>query len=109
MQNQGHYRHISPEETQSALESGASVRLIDVRTPGEYESYHIEEAILMPLNELPGRCEAELDPNEDLIVICEHGVRSENAARYLASQGYRSVATMTGGMSCYPGAVITEE
>ncbi len=61
----------------------------------------------MPMGEFAERCRVELAPIREIVLVCEHGVRSESAAQYLASLGYEHVSTMTGGMSRYAGA--TEE
>ena len=74
----------------------------------EYDRRHIPQALLMPMGEFVGRCRAELAPAQKIIVICEHGVRSESAASHLASLGYEHVSTMTGGMSVYDGPVEGE-
>ena len=99
-------REISPEDVHAALERGDAVCLVDVRQPWEYESHHIAGALLLPLGDLPRRA-AELDPADTFICICEHGVRSRHAADFLAARGFSHVATMTGGMAQYPGAVET--
>ncbi len=103
---QSHSREISPEDVQAAIERGDAVRLVDVRQLWEYESHRIAGAILLPLGDLPRRA-AALDPAEAVICICEHGVRSRHAADFLAAQGFSNVATMTGGMAQYSGAVET--
>jgi rhodanese-related sulfurtransferase len=46
-----------------------------------------------------------LDPQRHTLCVCEHGVRSEAAAAFLAGQGFARVATMRGGMACWPGPV----
>ena len=73
--------------------------------PWEYERCHIPGALLLPMDEFAARFASELDPADEIICVCEHGVRSEAAARFLAAQGYANVATMTGGMADYAGAV----
>ncbi len=88
-------------------ERGDSVRLVDVRQPWEYDHAHIPGVLLIPLGELPQRFAAELNPSETIICICEHGVRSAQAAQFLAAQGFSDVATMTGGMAQYGGQAET--
>ena len=89
------------------VERGDAVRLVDVRQLWEYENAHIPGVLLLPLGELPQRFASELDPAEAVICICEHGVRSAQAARFLAAQGFTNAATMTGGMAQYAGPVET--
>lgn len=106
LQTQLQICEISPEDVQAAIERGDAMRLVDVRQPWEYESHRIAGALLLPLGDLPRRA-SELDPADTLICICEHGVRSRHAAGFLAARGFANVATMTGGMDQYPGAVET--
>lgn len=98
---------ITPTEVQAIAERGDNVRLVDVRQPWEYDHAHIPGVLLLPLGELPRRFASELDPNEPVICICEHGIRSAHAAQFLVAQGFSNVATMTGGMADYLGTVET--
>lgn len=95
---------ISGTEVQSKVEYGEQVILVDVRQSWEYENAHIPGVLLMPMNEIPERCEAELSRNAEIICLCEHGIRSKAAAHYLSGLGYTNVATMTGGMASYHGS-----
>jgi rhodanese-related sulfurtransferase len=106
MHNVAPYKHISAEQVQQKLEGGEALTLVDVRTPGEYAAYHIAGSLLMPMNQFAERCRVELTPSDNIVLICEHGVRSEFAAQYLASLSYPKISTMDGGMSEYSGAVI---
>ena len=81
---------------------------MDVRTPGEYARRHIPGVRLIPIDEFAGRV-GELSPDDDIICLCEHGVRSEMAAQYLAALGFPRVATMTGGMAEYQGSTEGEK
>ena len=84
------YENLDPNEAQRALQSDASVRLLDVRTQPEHDSHRLPGATLIPVQELMGRV-AELDPSQRWFVYCEHGVRSASA--YAA----RSVVTLVPG------------
>ncbi len=98
---------ITPAEVQAIVERGDAVRLVDVRQLWEYDLAHIPGILLIPLGELPRRFASELDPAEAVICICEHGVRSAQAAQFLAAQGFSKAVTMTGGMAQYGGPVET--
>ncbi|BDI31934.1 hypothetical protein CCAX7_39850 [Capsulimonas corticalis] len=103
------YSHLSAAELQARLEKGDQPTLVDVRTPGEYFQYHLANIQLIPIDEFASRCQSELKADDEIVLICEHGVRSERAAQYLASLGYENVATMDGGMAAYQGEVIHGE
>jgi len=103
------YDEMSCTALQAKLEQGEAICLVDVRQSWEYARYHLPGALLLPTNEFAERFAAELDPAKEIVCICEHGIRSEAAAQFLAAHGYRHVATLTGGMSCYQGAVEAGE
>lgn len=93
---------ISPKEAQNRLKSGEDIILLDVRTRGEYEGRHIPGSILMPVNEVKKRAEAELpDKNKILFVYCQSGNRSSTASNILAELGYKSVYNL-GGIIDWP-------
>ena len=89
-----------PEIAQVDVEAAAErVRqgalLIDVREPDEYDEIHADGAVLIPLGEVPERS-GEIPPQQDTLLICRSGARSQRAAEYLAALGHR-VANVAGG------------
>jgi rhodanese-related sulfurtransferase len=60
--------------------------VVDVRTPAEFMGGHVAGSINIPLNELPQRI-TEVKGKSNLILCCASGARSEQAARYLKSNG----------------------
>lgn len=80
--------------TVSGIPDGA--RILDVREDYEWAAGHAAGALHIPLDQLPARLE-ELDPDEDLYVICRTGGRSFRAAQWLSGQGY-SALNVAGGM-----------
>lgn len=75
------------------------VRLIDVREPSEFSDQlgHVHGAELIPLATIP-QVAAAWDRNATYLIICRSGGRSSNAAMWMASQGFRSVFNLSGGM-----------
>jgi rhodanese-related sulfurtransferase len=74
--------------------------LLDVREPREYEYAHIVGSVLIPLQQLPQRLH-ELNPDCETLVICHHGMRSQQAAEYLAHAGFGKVFNVTGGIDAW--------
>ncbi len=72
--------------------------LLDVRTPGEYESGHIPDALNLPLDQLRDRLDDA--PAEPLAIYCGVGLRSYIACRILAQHGY-DVVNLSGGFRTY--------
>lgn len=65
-------------------------KIIDVRTPGEYQSGHIPGSINIPLNVLPDKVK-QLDKSKPIITCCASGMRSGSAKSLLVANGFRDV------------------
>jgi len=76
--------------------------ILDVRTQSEYDSVHIEGAVLIPHTELESRID-ELDGhnNHEIIVYCGSGVRSVTASEILDAHGFAKVYNMLGGITAW--------
>lgn len=83
--------------TEAARLRDEGVTLIDVRTPAEYEQAHIPDITWIPIDELPNRLE-EVPKDEQVIFVCQSGVRSERARDLARQAGYTQVTSMQGGM-----------
>ena len=94
---------MTTTEVQQAIESGAALKLIDVREVEEVEAGHIPGIINIPLSVLETRM-PELDKSEKYIVVCRSGNRSGMATQLLESHGF-DVTNMVGGMLEWQGEV----
>lgn len=92
-------RNLSTAELKTLLDDH-SVVLLDVRQAEELEIAQLPGAQHIPLNELPSRIN-ELNPEQAIVVLCHHGVRSEMAGRLLERNGFASVAHLTGGIDAW--------
>ena len=92
---------ITVAELKQRLESGEKLNLIDVREEYEYEADNIG-AELVPLGDLPYRL-AEFDSlkDEEVIVHCRSGKRSETAQKFMQNSGFTNVRNVIGGMLAY--------
>jgi rhodanese-related sulfurtransferase len=97
------YSATSPEEAQRLIEVGAVV--VDVRQPNEWQTGHIADARLIPLDGIYafGRAAATLPRDADLIFVCEMGQRSAVASEIALVAGFapEHVHNLTGGMSAW--------
>ncbi|MGM9974518.1 MAG: rhodanese-like domain-containing protein [Clostridiaceae bacterium] len=75
-------------------------QFIDVRTPGEFKQNSIKSFKNIPLNELANKAEA-LDKDRPVVVICQSGMRSSNAARLLKKKGFKEIINVKGGMNAW--------
>jgi rhodanese-related sulfurtransferase len=103
-------RTISASECRRLLERG-TMRLIDVRTPGEFNRAHATGAQSLPLDELDGeRFANERNGSRDPIyVICQSGARSAKACERLQQAGVEPVFSIEGGTSAWEQAGLPIE
>lgn len=91
------FKTISPGELKEKLQSGESFKLIDVREPEEFVWAQIDGAELLPLSEFQRWCD-KLNPDEKIVVICHHGIRSAQICSYLVNHGFEKVWNLSGGI-----------
>ena len=70
--------------------------IVDVRSPTEYETWHIPGAVNIPLGKVRGATD-RLPRDKPVYVYCRVGFRSYLAYRILRQRGFGSVATLAGG------------
>jgi rhodanese-related sulfurtransferase len=92
---------ITAEEVKGKLDAGENFTLLDVREPWEFETAKISSAKMMPMGEVPSRAHQELDPEDHIVVVCHHGVRSMNVTAWLRQQGFEKAQSMRGGIDAW--------
>jgi rhodanese-related sulfurtransferase len=90
---------ISPTETAALMKQGL-VKLIDVRTPQEYEIAHIEGCPLVD-QEIAKEILETWPKDTPIVTVCHHGVRSLDAAVYLRRSGFTNARSMQGGIDVW--------
>lgn len=94
-------KQISAIDLQKRLQSTEKQPvLLDVREPQEFQYARIEGSMLIPMGEIPQRVE-ELDAQQEFVVICHHGVRSQQVAEFLVYSGFESIYNLTGGIDTW--------
>lgn len=107
------FEDVTVEEARKMIEE-ENVFVLDVRTPGEFNSSHIEGATLIPVTNSAGSnlspdqlLEArinEVPKNRKILVYCRTGRRSVAASKILVAAGYTQVYNMQGGITAWTGA-----
>src|SRR5580692_5086797 len=92
---------ITVQEVKAKLIAQENFTLLDVREPWEFETSKIEGARLMPMGDVPSRAHQELDPEDHVVVMCHHGVRSMNVTAWLRQQGFDKAQSMRGGIDAW--------
>jgi rhodanese-related sulfurtransferase len=96
---------ITAKEVKAKLDRGDDFLLLDVREPWEFETAQIDGATLMPMGDVPSRAHQELDPEDSIVVICHHGVRSMSVTAWLRQQGFEKAQSMRGGIDAWSRSV----
>lgn len=95
---------ISNEELKNKIAAGEKINILDVREPVEYVFGRIPGAKSIPLGELEQRTN-ELDPNEEYMIVCRTGNRSDVACQTLAEKGFMRLKNAVQGMTEWTGEV----
>lgn len=74
--------------------------ILDAREPKEYETSHIKNAIHIGYNNFNVETVSRIIKNKDeqIVVYCSLGIRSENIAKKLKKAGYNNVYNLYGGI-----------
>ena len=89
---------ITVTQLRAKMDAGEKFRLIDVREPSEYQVARIDGAELRPLGQIMNWAQELPDKNEEIVLHCHHGMRSDRACQYLAAQGFINVSNLIGGI-----------
>jgi len=95
---------LPPEEFEKQLSD--SIQILDVRTPGEYNSGHIKKALQADWNDQTefNRRIAYVDKAKPVYVYCLAGGRSAAAADKMRKMGYTNVYELKGGINAWKAA-----
>lgn len=96
---------LSAGDVAELLRSDPNARVLDVRTPGEYESVHIRGAYNVPLDTL-GEHAAEIRANvsDPIVLVCQSGQRARSAEEALKVSGLRNLHVLDGGVNGWVSA-----
>jgi len=91
---------ITVQELHDRLGQNPPPLLVDVRELDEWDFCRIEGARHLPMSEIQQRVD-ELDPGQETVVFCHHGVRSRTVAVFLMDKGFSRVSSLTGGIEAW--------
>jgi rhodanese-related sulfurtransferase len=92
---------ITVDEAYQKYQAGTFV--LDVRTQEEWDEYHAPNTTLIPLDELESRLN-ELPKDEEIVVICRSGNRSQPGRDTLLENGFSAVTSVEGGLKAWSAA-----
>ena len=95
-------KELSPSAVAEMLRSSQPPRLLDVRQPDEHAFAALPGATLIPLGQLPQRIgEIEDWKDQEIVVYCHHGMRSQHAIGFLESAGFQNLHNLSGGIDAW--------
>ncbi|KAG5064590.1 hypothetical protein JHK85_005773 [Glycine max] len=98
---------IQPDELHVKIQDPSffdGAQLIDVREPEEVAKASLPGFTVLPLRQFGSwgpEITTKFDPQKDTYVLCHHGMRSLQVAKWLQSQGFRKVYNLSGGIHAY--------
>lgn len=92
-------RRLDATTLQQRLDSDDAPRVLDVRTPAEFETAHIPGSYNVPLDTLrEHRAELRRHLDQDVVLVCMSGARAEQAEQAFAEAGLPGLRVLDGGM-----------
>ncbi|HEU4723294.1 MAG TPA: rhodanese-like domain-containing protein [Gemmatimonadaceae bacterium] len=96
---------LAAPELAALLREQPTTRLLDVRTPAEFEAEHIAGAYNVPLDTLAEhRQEIRAHVADPVVLVCRSGQRARRAEEALAAAGMTNLHVLDGGMSGWSAA-----
>ncbi len=89
---------INPAQAYAKYQQGAF--FLDVRTPQEWDQFHIAGSTLIPLEQLQDRL-TELPKDREIVVVCLSGHRSQSGTALLQQAGFPHVFCLEGGLQAW--------
>ncbi|CAC9526176.1 hypothetical protein [uncultured Gammaproteobacteria bacterium] len=90
---------LNPKQLQRYLKDNSPL-LLDVREQWEWDKCHFDEARLLPMGQIMANIDS-LDKSEEIVLICHHGIRSMQVARYFESIGFANLVNLKGGIDAW--------
>lgn len=104
MATQTTVQSVDVSEAQGLIQESNTL-VLDVRSPGEFETAHIDGAINIPVDRLdPHLREIVHNAGGTMVLVCQSGGRAEQAATKLSKHGKEDLVLLQGGMNAWQQA-----
>ncbi len=95
---------VSPEALRARLDEKRPLVLLDVRDEWETRLCRLENSMHIPVEEIEFRTD-ELNPEDEIVVYCHHGIRSAAVADSLRRLGFAKAVNLAGGLDLWARTV----
>ncbi len=100
---------VSVAQAQAVMAKDTTL-VIDVRTPGEYETAHIPHSINIPVAQVDAHLRRIVQAaGGTMVLVCQSGGRAVQAADSLERGGFSDVLVLDGGMNAWLAAGAESE
>ena len=104
MTTQPNVQTVDVAEAQTLIHESNTL-VLDVRSPGEFETAHIDGAVNIPVDRLdPHLREIVHNAGGTMVLVCQSGGRAEQAATTLSREGKQDLVLLQGGMNAWQQA-----
>lgn len=93
------FAHISPQQTQELADKG-DIAIVDIRDEQSFQAGHMPNAFHLT-NGTMHQFTQQTEYETPVVVVCYHGISSQQAAQYLVHQGFEQVYSMDGGFEAW--------
>lgn len=101
-------QQLNPQQLVEHIEScEKKPLLIDVREESEVAICVIDGSTNIPLQQLPSALDL-LDPDQEYVLICHHGIRSQRACDFLYTNGFTRLINLAGGIDAWASDIAPE-
>jgi rhodanese-related sulfurtransferase len=88
---------ISVSDLKNRLSEPGGLKIVDVREPVEFYTYNIGGTNIT-LSSIDSIEDHDFSKQDEIIVVCQRGIRSKTACKILKRMGYSNVRNLTGGL-----------
>ncbi len=95
---------IHASELRHLRQADPELRILDVRTGGEFESVHIPGSYNVPLDTLAEHVARVADLEHPVVLVCQSGARASTAQEHLNRAGKANLRVLEGGIGGWMAA-----
>lgn len=101
----GGVRHVDARGAAEMIRTGGEILIVDVRTPGEFQAGHLENAVNVDFRgaDFAGGL-AKLPHDRPVLVHCQSGGRSTSSLPAFEAAGFHDITHMDGGFGSWQSA-----
>lgn len=95
---------IDAHRLRAMMREDSALRILDVRTGGEFDAVHIPGSYNVPLDTLGEHVDDLADVHHPVVLICKSGARAGQAHSKLTGAGKQHLHLLEGGMDAWESA-----